>query len=199
MNESGQQGEITKLLHAIRSGDQGAESDLIAKVYPDLHRLASRMMRQERRQHTLQATALVHEAYLRMAGANPGLNNWENRAHFFAISARVMRQVLVDHARRRSAEKRGAGVQCVEWSENLAISETSLDEVLEMDRLLRTLAVYDPRQEQVVEMKVFAGLTDAEIAAVLHVSTRSVKRDWKMAKAWLHGQLRRSISPRAHT
>lgn len=196
MSETSQGGEITRLLHAIREGDQDAESALIAKVYPDLRKMARRMMGRERPGHTLQATALVHEVYLRIAGETSA--SWEDRAHFFAVAARLMRQILVDHARTRSAEKRGGGVQCLEWDENLAIGRSTSDEVLELDRLLCKLSGYDPRQGQIVQMKVFAGLSDAEIAAVLGTSTRTVKRDWSMAKAWLHGQLTHNISDRHH-
>lgn len=196
MSEASQRGEITRLLHALRAGDRNAESALIAKVYPDLRKMARRFMDRERPRHTLQATALVHEAYLRIAG--DASTDWENRAHFFAIAARIMRQVLVDHARKWSADKRGSGVQAVEWDETLTIGRTTADEILEMDRLLKKLSGYDPRQEQVVQMKVFAGLSDVEIAAVLGTSTRTVKRDWSMAKAWLHGQLARDISPGDH-
>jgi len=196
MTETSQAGEITRLLHAIRAGDQDAESTLIAKIYPDLRMMARRLMDRERPRHTLQATALVHEVYLRMAGRAPV--DWENRAHFFAVAARLMRQILVDHARKWSAEKRGGGVQYLDWDEDLAIEQSTADEVLEMDRLLHKLSGYDRRQEQIVQMKVFAGLTDAEIAAVLGTSTRTVKRDWSMARAWLHGQLAHNISPRHH-
>jgi RNA polymerase sigma-70 factor (ECF subfamily) len=196
MSETSQGNDITKLLHAIRAGDQHAESVLIARVYPDLRRMARCLMDRERPRHTLQATALVHEVYMRIAGRDS--SDWENRAQFFAVAARLMRQILVDHARKWSAEKRGGGVQCVEWDENLAIGQNTVDEVLEMDRLLRKLSGYDARQEQIVQMKVFAGLSDAEIAAVLGTSTRTVKRDWSMAKAWLHGQLAHNNSPRDH-
>jgi RNA polymerase sigma-70 factor (ECF subfamily) len=196
MNETSQGSDITQLLHAIRAGDEHAESVLIAKVYPDLRRMARRLMDRERPRHTLQATALVHEVYMRIAGRDS--SDWENRAQFFAVAARLMRQILVDHARKWSAEKRGGGVQFVEWDENLAIGQNTVDEVLEMDRLLHKLSGYDARQEQIVQMKVFAGLSDAEIAVVLGTSTRTIKRDWSMAKAWLHGQLAHNNSPRDH-
>src|SRR5258708_31003561 len=196
MVEGNEEGEITRLLHAIRSGDQRAESALIARVYPDLRRMADRLMNRERSRNTLQATAVVHEAYLRMAGR--ALGDWENRAHFFAVACRLMRQILVGHARKPTPEKRGGGVQRIDWDDNLAVDETKADEVLEIDRLLQRLSAYDPRQGQIVEMKMFAGLSDLEIATVLGTSTRTVKRDWSMAKAWLHGQLARNVSPRHH-
>jgi RNA polymerase sigma-70 factor (ECF subfamily) len=179
--------DITGLLLAIRSGDRQAESELLAKIYPELHRIANALMHGERPGHTLQATGLVNEAYIRLAGSESA--KLLNRVHFFAVAAHVMRQILVDHARARLSAKRGAHYRFVEWDETLKPIETRLEQVLEIDELLMKLSSYDSRQARVTEMKMFAGLSDLEIAEVLGVNVRTIKRDWSMAKAWLHGQL----------
>src|SRR5205823_3683867 len=155
----------TRILAAISSGDRDAESELIKKLYPKLHQIARALMRQERRNHTLQTTALVNEAYLRLAGSASA--NIQNRLHFFAVAGRVMRRVLVDHARGRLTDKRGAQYKIVEWDESLIVVETDPSQILEIDELLKNLSRYDERQARVVEMKIFAGLTDQEIAEVL--------------------------------
>jgi len=180
-------GEITRLLAALKRGDQNAESHLVALVYDDLNRLAHRYMRQERPDHTLQPTALVNEAYLRLMGSEA--KDWNNRAHFFATAAVVMRRILVDHARQRAAAKRPGGKQRVEIDEKLASTRPRVEELLVLDDALTRLAAWNPRQARLVEMMYFGGLTEEEAAGVLDISVRTVKRDWTSARAWLHAQL----------
>ena len=183
------QGKVTHLLAELRSGKREAESRLIEVVYPELRRIAMRYMRGERAGHSLQATALVNEAYLRLLGE--GDRNFQNRSHFFAVAATQMRLILVDHARRKRTQKRQGQRVRVELTDILAISEDKLDDVLEIDAALTRLREWDPRQCKIVELRFFAGLTEDEVAEVLDLSPRTVKRDWKVAKAWLHGELSR--------
>ena len=183
------QGKVTHLLAELRSGKREAESRLIEVVYPELRRIAMRYMRGERAGHSLQATALVNEAYLRLLGE--GDRNFQNRSHFFAVAATQMRLILVDHARRKRTQKRQGQRVRVELTDILAISEDKLDDVLEIDAALNRLREWDPRQCKIVELRFFAGLTEDEVAEVLDLSPRTVKRDWKVAKAWLHGELSR--------
>lgn len=182
-------GKVTHLLAELRSGKREAESRLIEVVYPELRRIAMRYMRGERAGHSLQATALVNEAYLRLLGE--GDRNFQNRSHFFAVAATQMRLILVDHARRKRTQKRQGARVRVELTDILAISEDKLDDVLEIDAALNRLREWDPRQCKIVELRFFAGLTEDEVAEVLDLSPRTVKRDWKVAKAWLHGELSR--------
>ena len=180
-------GDITQILVRLRGGDRGAEADLISLVYPQLRKLAKWQLGGEAPDHTLQATALVHEVYLRMAGNREP--NWDNRSHFFAVASTIMRRILVDHARERGAIKRGGGIKAVELEESVILADEQSDLVLALDDSLKRLGELDERQAKVVEMRFFAGLTNEEIASVLNVSTRTVKRDWVMAKAWLHAEL----------
>jgi RNA polymerase sigma-70 factor (ECF subfamily) len=180
-------GEITRLLSKAREGDTSARDQLIELVYPDLRRMAGRCMRGERPGHTMQATALLHEAWVELI--HDSTIDWQNRAHFFALAARCMRRILVEYARGRSAQKRGGGGARIELTDGLVCSEDQLDTVLIVDEALDQLAEWDPRQAQIVEMRYFGGLTEDEIGAVLQVSTRTVKRDWSMARDWLAGRL----------
>jgi RNA polymerase sigma-70 factor (ECF subfamily) len=180
-------GDVTQLLLGLKAGDQDAENKLLEVVYAELHRMAGRLMRQERPDHTLQATALIHEAYLQLIDQRS--KNWQNRAHFFGVSAQVMRRILVDHARTRRAEKRGGGRLTVSLDDALPLTIEQSDEVLALDEALLRLSQFDPRQSRVVELRFFGGLTEEEIAEVLNVASRTVKRDWVMAKAWLYGEL----------
>jgi RNA polymerase sigma-70 factor, ECF subfamily len=180
-------GDVTRLLGEIRNGKRDAEPRLMEAVYPELRRIALRYLRGERQGHSLQATALVNEAYLRLVGHLE--NDWKNRSHFFAVAATLMRRILVDHARERNAQKRSGGRQQVELLDNMAISEDRLDDILAIDEAMKRLAEWDPRQCKVVELRFFAGLTEEEIAEVLGVAPRTVKRDWTVARAWLHGEL----------
>ncbi len=182
--------EITNLLFRLRSGDREAESRLLSAVYDELHRIASRYMRQERSQHTLQTTALVNEAYLRLVDQRRV--DWKNRAHFFGVAAQLMRRILVDHARHRSRGKRGGGLEPLILDEALAFSPERATEVVELDEALSRLTENDPRAGRVVELRFFGGLTIEETAEVLRVSPRTVKREWRFARAWLRTQLEAS-------
>lgn len=179
-------GEVTQLLKAMRAGDPAAAGELLPLVYAELHRIASAYMRRERPDHTLQPTALINEAYLRLAGEDV---DWTNRAHFIGLAAHVMRRVLVDYARQHNAERRAGGLQRVEMDDNLAISPERLDEVLLLDQAMARLAEKSERQAQVVELRYFGGLSVEQIASVLGVAPRSVKRDWSLARIFLFREL----------
>jgi RNA polymerase sigma factor (TIGR02999 family) len=181
-------GAVTQLLSELRGGDQEAANRLVPLVYSELRRMAGAYMQRERPGHTLQATALVNEAYLRLVGGEPG--QWQNRAHFFAIAAHTMRQVLLEHARRRHAAKRG-GVDArkVDFDAELLIDEHKLEDVLLIDDLLNRLALLDPRQSRLVELRFFGGLNLEEAGEVMGVSPTTLKREWRLAKAWLSREL----------
>lgn len=181
-------GDITILLAELRAGNRSAESRLLPLVYDELRRRARRYLRAERPDHTLQPTALVHEAYLRLAGQN-GVD-WQNRTHFFAVAAQVMRRILVDHARAHKAEKRGGHEPRIALEEGLAFTEEKSAELLALDEALARLAERDPRQARVVELRFFGGLSEDEAAEVLGISTRTLKRDWSVARAWLYKEVR---------
>jgi RNA polymerase sigma-70 factor, ECF subfamily len=181
--------EVTQLLTAWNQGDEGAKDRLVPLVYRELHQLAQRYMAKEYRGHTLQATALVNEAYLRLVDIRHA--DWRNQAHFFAVAARIMRHVLVDLARQRGRLKRGAEEQRVSFEEALTVKVSSIEEVLAIDEALDKLAATDPRKVQVVELRFFAGLSVEETAKVLKASTDTVLRDWRLAKLWLRRELRR--------
>ncbi|MGP0073131.1 MAG: sigma-70 family RNA polymerase sigma factor [Bryobacteraceae bacterium] len=188
---------VTQLLQAWSDGDPGAMEQLVPLVYEELHRLARRYMADERPEHTLQATALVNEAYLRLAHSGPG--GWRGRAHFFAVSAQVMRRILVDWARSRRAQKRGGDVPAIELEETLAIVPgKSGNDLIAIDDALQALAAFDSRKSQVVELRFFGGLSVKETAEVLRVSEETVRRDWNMAKSWLRRELRRELRQGAH-
>jgi len=161
--------------------------ELTDAVYNELRRLAAYYLKSERPDHTLQPTALVHEAWIRMqAGAAGG---WRNRAHFFACAAQIMRHILVDHARRHRAGKRPEGGERQDLTDVYLFSLDKCEELLAVDEALKRLAALDPRQSQIVELRFFAGLSEEEIAGVLNVSVRTVRRDWRMARAWLQSEL----------
>ena len=180
-------GAVTELLRAWSDGDDGALERLMPIVEAELRRLARKYMRRERRDHTLQATALFNEAFLRLTGARQ--LRWQDRAHFLGIAARLMRRVLVDHARARGYEKRGGGLQKVALHEGVAVCPEPALHLLALDRALETLATVDPRKSQVIELRFFGGLTVNETAEVLHVSADTVKRDWRLARLWLLREL----------
>lgn len=177
-------GEITILLRRAAL-DSAARDQLFQLVYPKLRRLASAYLAKERQGHTLQPTALVNEAFLRMP--NAGID-WQGRSHFFAVAATVMRRVLVDHARAVLTEKRGSGKK-VELTDTLVYDVEQPEHLVELDSAMHRLTEMQPRQSQVVEMRFFAGMTETEIAHVLNVSARTVKRDWRVARAWLFAEL----------
>jgi RNA polymerase sigma-70 factor (ECF subfamily) len=183
---------VTELLQAIADGRKDAEADLFPIVYGELRQIARRLMRREAGNHTLQTTALVHEAYLRLA--RPELPNFKNRAHFFAVAATVMRRVLVDYARARRAAKRGWRDQVPLDDNGLAVNLDEPDMVLVIDAALNRLSQLDARQGRIVELRFFAGMTVDETAEVLQISTRTVKREWQLARAWLYGELQSSES-----
>jgi RNA polymerase sigma factor (TIGR02999 family) len=180
--------EATKLLLAWGQGDQGALERLMPLVHDELNRIARRCMAGERVGHSLQATALVNEAYLRLIDVSHV--DWQNRAHFLAVSARLMRRILVDHARSRNYEKRGGGAQKVSFDEGLVVSLEPGQDLVALHDALTALAKVDPRKSQVVELRFFGGLSVEETADALHVSTDTVTRDWKLAKVWLLRELR---------
>lgn len=175
--------EVTGLLLAWSAGDQAAFDRLMPLVYDELRRLARSYMRQERAGHTLQTTALIHEAYLRLINADEV--RLENRTHFFAVAARLMRQILVDFARARGYQKRGGGAQQVSLDDALVIGQPRNEELLALDEALNALAQTDERKSRVVELRFFGGLTEAETAEALNVSPETVRRDWRLAKSWL--------------
>src|ERR1700753_1698995 len=179
-------GRVTVLLKAMHAGDGNAENDLLPLVYQELHRLAQSYMRRERLNHTLQPTALIHEAYLRLAGEDV---DWKNREHFIGVAAHVMRRVLVDHARAHRASVRGGDRKRIDLEEGVAVSAERSDEVLMIDVALERLATMNLRQARVVELRYFGGLSMEEIAAVLSISLRSAKRDWSLARIWLFQEL----------
>ena len=180
-------GQVTQLLKAMHAGDAQAAENLLPLVYAELHRLAKGYMRRERPDHTLQATALINEAYLRLVGEDI---DWNSRAHFIGLAANVMRRVLVDYARARNAEQRGGGLQRVEMEDELAVSAEQLDEVEHLDEALKKLERENPRQARVVELRYFGGLSVEQIGALLQIAPRSVKRDWALARIWLFRELR---------
>jgi RNA polymerase sigma factor (TIGR02999 family) len=180
--------DVTVLLGQLVQGDQQAASRLMPAVYQELRQMAARYMRRERVDHTLQTTALVHEAYLKLVDQTSA--NWQNRAHFFAVAAQVMRHILVDHARGHLREKRGGGCQVIALDEGLVFAPEQSSELLEVDAALQRLSELDARQGKIVELRFFGGLTVEETAAVLGISPKTVKRDWSVAKAWLHGELK---------
>jgi RNA polymerase sigma-70 factor (ECF subfamily) len=180
--------EVTRILLAWRSGDQTALESLIPLVYSELRLIARRYLRRERAGHTLQTTDLVNEAYLRLIDASQV--DWQNRAHFFAISARLMRRILVDFARHRGYQKRGGGAPPLELGDVATVSCHQDEDLLALDEALTALAEIDDRKSQVVEMRFFGGLSEQEMAEALDVSPETVRRDWRLAKSWLLRRLR---------
>jgi RNA polymerase sigma-70 factor (ECF subfamily) len=184
--------QITQLLLAWSEGDDEAYKTLVPLVYEQLHRLAERHMRRERPGHTLQTTALVHELYMRL----PGTKNlsWQNRAHFFAVSARMMRRILIDVARSKQNLKHGGGAMQVTLDEALAVSSEPSVDLIALDEALNRLTALHSRQAEIVEMRYFGGLREEEIAEVLKVSLRTVQQDWRLARLWLYRELKTGAS-----
>lgn len=182
-------GEITRLLTELTNGNSRAVDQLMPLVYSELRRMARRYLRQERRDHTLQPTALVHEAYLKLVDQSG--YSWHNRAHFFAVAAQVMRRILIDHARTHHAQKRGgvAGKLSLDLVE--VMDRRQYLQLIVFDEMLSKLQACDPRQGRIVELRFFGGLTEEEIAEVIGISVRTVKRDWKVARAWLYREMTR--------
>jgi RNA polymerase sigma-70 factor, ECF subfamily len=180
--------EVTLLLSALTRGDEGAASKLIPVVYNELRRLAASYMRRERADHTLQATALVHEAFLKLVEQRAV--NWQSRAHFFGVAAQLMRRILIDHARGHLRQKRGGEHKKVSLDEAFIFSEQQSAELLAVDESLTRLSKLDQRQGRVVELRFFGGLSVGEAAEVLGISPKTVKRDWSIAKAWLYADMK---------
>ena len=181
------QQEITQLLSDWSRGDEGALEKLIPLVQPELHRLAHHYMSRERVGHTLQTTAILNEAYLQLV--DDPKRNWQNRTHFIAAAAQLMRRIMVDHARERRALKRGGGALKVPLDDAALVTERRSEELLALDEALERLAALDPRKSQIVELRYFGGLTVEETAAFLKLSDRTLEREWRMAKAWLYRAL----------
>ncbi len=176
--------DVTELLNAWRNGDAGAFEELLPLVYGELRRIARRHMRGQQPDHTLQPTALIHEAYIRMAGQSAGM--WRNRDHFFGVAATAMRHVLVDHARAKRSAKRGGGARVMPLEEGIGTSGDRLDALVALDGALSNLEKLHPRQSKVVELRFFGGFTIEETATTLSVSPETVMLDWRAAKAWLY-------------
>jgi len=189
METSSQQ--ISHLLHRWSDGDSEALDQLTPLVYGELRRMARRYMRRQPPGHTLQTTALIHEAYLRLVGREE--QRWENRAHFFSVAAQAMRHILMDYARARNREKRGGGGQRVSLDEAMTICPERVAELVALDDALTELAKLDDRRSKVVELRFFGGLTEEEIAEVLKVSPRTVSSDWSLARSWLLRELSKSL------
>jgi RNA polymerase sigma-70 factor (ECF subfamily) len=188
MSKSQSQHRITQLLLAWSDGDQSALEKLTPLVYAELHRLAKSYMVRERKGHTLQTTALIHEAFLRLIDWKNV--RWQNRAHFFGVAAQVMRRILVDFARSRQSTKRDNGKQQISLDETIAIHEDRSAEFIALDDALKSLAEIDRRKSQIVELRFFGGLSAEETAEVLKVSLRTVEREWNLARTWLYRELR---------
>ena len=181
---------VSQLLAKWRAGDEESLSRLVPLVYKTLHRLAHYHLRRERPDHTLQTTALVHEAYLCLSKQEP--MHFENRAHFFAVCAQVMREVLVQYARKRKAAKRGGGTYSVTLDNALAVVERRSVDVIALDDALTELAKLDPQQSRIVELRFFAGLSIEDTARVMEISPATVKRHWSTARIWLHDEISRT-------
>jgi len=183
---------VTELLVDFTDGDHEALDKLIPLVYEELRRLARHYLRRERANHTLETTALVHEAYLRLVEQKN--SNWQNRAQFFGVAAQMMRRILVDYARSHRASKRGGSYRRLSLSETAILYEDKNADLIVLDHMLDRLAVVDPQQSRVVELRIFGGLTVEETAEVMGISSRTVKREWSMARAWLHQQIERTAA-----
>lgn len=179
--------EITELLLNWKRGDEAAFEQLIPLIYPDLKRLARRYMGRENPGHTLQTSALINEAYLRLIDQKDLA--WQDRSHFFAVASRVMRHILIDHARNHARTKRGAGLRHLDLDEAKAVTEMRAAQLLALDEALKSLATVDPRKSQIVELRFFGGLTVEETADVMELSRITVNREWRAAKAWLHSEI----------
>ena len=179
--------EITELLVRVSQGDKEAEGKLIERVYPDLRAIARGYLRFERPNHTLQATALVNEAYVKLVGRSDAA--WQNRAHFMAAAAMAIRSILIDYARRKNAAKRGGAAPLLPLSSQLAIRDDQWPELIDLNDALLRLEQVSPRQAKVVVLRFFGDMSEEDVAEALHISVRTVKRDWAFARAWLHGEV----------
>ena len=191
MSAESESESVTSYLRALSAGNKEALDQLMPLVYDQLHRLAAKCLRAERPNHTLRATALVNEAYLRLVDANV---DWQDRVHFFAISARILRRILVDHAKANRSQKRGGGEEKLQFDEAVMVGPQSEAGVIELDLALQRLAEHDRRKSEIIELLCFGGLTYDEAAAALNISPATVHRELKMAKAFLHRELRQGSS-----
>jgi len=180
--------DITQMLEAMSAGDETAPEILLPLVYDQLRRLAHGYMQNERSDHTLQATALVHEAYIQLVDWKNV--SWQNRAHFFAAAAHMMRKILVDHAREKNALKRGGGIRTIALDEAVSFPNREIVDLIPLDDALTELEAFDPQQAKIVELRFFGGLTIPETAHALNISESTVKRDWQIAKAWLFNRMK---------
>lgn len=183
--------DVTEVLHQLSDGHEAAPRKLMPLVYDELRKLAQGYLQGERTDHTLQATALVHEAYIRLVDWKNV--SWQNRAHFFALAAQVMRRILVDHARAHNAEKRGGAMTKLALEEAISFPQQSEIDLLALDDALKALAELDPTQSKIVELRFFGGLTIEETAEAMRISPATVKREWTLAKAWLHKRIVREL------
>jgi RNA polymerase sigma factor (TIGR02999 family) len=183
-------GPLTQLLRASSDGNRAAEAQLIPLVYDELRRLAGSYMRSERPDHTLQPTALVHEAYLRLIGQE---SNWKGRAHFFGVAAQQMRRILVDHARKHQAAKRAGRQSRVSFEDVLAVAVERPAQLVAVDEVLDRLAAEYPRQARVVELRFFGGYTEDNVAEILAISAETVKRDWRFARTWIGREVQKEL------
>jgi RNA polymerase sigma factor (TIGR02999 family) len=179
--------EVTQLLVDWGNGNQAALDRLMPLVYTELRQLAHRYMRRERPGHTMQTTALIHEAYLRLVDQTQV--RWQHQAHFFGIAARLMRQILIEHARSHTRAKRGGGAGTIALDEAAVVSQTRATELLALDDALERLAAIDPRKSRIVELRFFGGLSVEEAAIILNIAPNTVLRDWRLAKAWLYREI----------
>jgi RNA polymerase sigma factor (TIGR02999 family) len=187
--------EVTELLLAWRDGNEAALEKLLPLVYDELHRLAARYMRRESPGHTLQTSALVNEAFIRLIDQQQV--HWQNRAHFFGIAAQLMRRILLDHARGQARAKRGGGLHRVSFDEGAIVSEQCAAELIALDDALNALAAFDSRKSRIVELRFFGGLSNEEVAEVMEISLRTVEREWRKAKAWLHLAISEGVTDEA--
>lgn len=187
MSQEEKFGEVTKILHQIGDGNKDAVNNLMPLVYDEFHKMAQRYMNRESSGHTLQPTALVSEAYLKIVDQKNV--NWQGRSHFFAVGAQAMRRILVDHARKKKSEKRGGGQINLELNEEIALTPNKDEDIIAVDDALKALEQIDERQARIVEMRFFGGLSVQEVAEVLNVSKRTVEAEWTMIKAWLRREL----------
>jgi len=179
--------QVTQLLFNLSGGNKKVADVLMPMVYKEMHQLAHMHLRGERRNHTLNATALVHEAYLKLVDQRQA--TWQNRAHFFAIAAQAMRRILINHANKRIAQKRGGGVIVATFNDGEVVRESRAEDLVALDAAMERLRLLNERQCKVVEYRFFAGLTQDEIAEVMHISAPTVRRDWRLARAWLSREL----------
>jgi RNA polymerase sigma factor (TIGR02999 family) len=180
-------GDVTQLLQAWNNGDSSALENLVPHVYKELHRIARWYMAGERRSHTLQASALIHEAYIRLVDWKNV--QWINRCHFFSVGAQMMRKILIDHARARRSQKRGGVAEQVTLNTEVLIGSAKSLDLVSLDDALRRLQEFDPRKSQIVELRIFGGLTNEEVAEAMDIAVITVRRDWKLALAWLRREL----------